>query len=119
MASRRSSTVFRIAGLPRDRSDEVLESELKDTLGTNFSIEERSQIRIEAVILPSCYAFDRERVALVQFRDGFPQFLSKLIANPLGNLQLILGNTDINLDCHFLGFTQLYGTPNDKPVTAE
>jgi hypothetical protein len=30
-----------------------------------------------------------------------------------------MGDNDINFDCHFLGFTQLYAKDNNEPVVAE
>lgn len=119
MANRRKSTVFRVTGLTRDQPDEVLEAALKDILRNNFSSEERSQIQTETAILPSCYDFDSRRVALVQFRGGVPQFLSGLIANPLEEWQEVMGDTDINIDCHFHGFTHLYAPTDNEPVTGE
>jgi hypothetical protein len=83
MASQRKSHVFRVTGLSRNQSDETLEKSLQNTFNDNFTNEERSQIQSSIAILPSCYGPDRERVALVQFRGGVPQFLSELIMNPL------------------------------------
>jgi hypothetical protein len=51
----------------------------------------------------------------VQFRGGVPQFLRELRANPLGDWQVEMGDDDINLDCHFFGFTQLYAPDDNKP----
>ena len=70
-------------------------------------------------IVPSCYDCERERAALVDFRGGVPDFLSELVANPLGDWQMEMDDTDINFDCHFFGFTQLYTPAPGKPVTAE
>jgi hypothetical protein len=30
-----------------------------------------------------------------------------------------MGDDDINFDCHFFGFTQLYAPDDSKPVAAE
>lgn len=119
MSSREKFTVFRVTGLARDQPDEVLKASLKDTLSDHFSREERSIIQTKATIIPSCYDSDRERVALVQFYGQIPQFLSELVANPLGDWQVEMGDTDINIDCHFWGFTQLYATPENQEVKAE
>jgi hypothetical protein len=48
-------------------------------------------------IVPSCYDNEREKVALLEFRGGFPNFLSELKANPLGDWQVEMGDTDITL----------------------
>jgi hypothetical protein len=58
-------------------------------------------------------------VALVEFHRGIPAFLSELAADPLGDWQVEMGDTDINFDRHFFGFTQLYTPKPDMPVTAE
>lgn len=60
-----------------------------------------------------------QRVALVQFRGGVPQFLRELRVNPLGDWQVEMGNDDTNFDCHFFGFTQLYVPDDNEPVVAE
>ncbi|KAJ5496628.1 hypothetical protein N7463_008615 [Penicillium fimorum] len=128
MGDRRKSTIFRVTGLARDQSDMELEAALKEALTANFSNEERYSIQTEIAIVLSCYHFDQERMALVQFdsnapqtlsKQVVPQFLSELEVNPLQDWQIQMGDTDINIDCHFHGFTQLYTPPNDEPVTAD
>lgn len=57
--------------------------------------------------------------ALVKFIGGTPTFLSHLERDPLGNHQLEMDGDDITFDLHFFGFTQLYQTTQDKPITAE
>ena len=47
-----------------------------------------------------------EKVAFVEFHGGVPAFLSELMANPLGDQQVEMGNTDVSFDQHFFGFTQ-------------
>ncbi len=56
---------------------------------------------------------------LVDFSGGVLKFLSELVVNPLGDWQIEMGDVDINFDCHFFGFTQLYATRPAEPVTAE
>ena len=116
MATGRKSTVFRVTGLIRDQSDEVLKTSLGAAINENLSEDEKSQIETEITIVPSCYESDRERVALVQFHSGVPQFLSKLMDNALGDWQVEMGDIDINFDRHFFGFTQLY-LPKEKEST--
>jgi hypothetical protein len=117
MAARGKSTVFRVTGLRRDYPDEDLETLLRATIEENLSKDEKSRLKIEIAIVPSCYESDQERAALVQFHGGVPQFLGELIDNPLGDWQVEMGDTDINFDSHFFNFTQLYAP--SKPVVAE
>lgn len=117
MAGGRKSTVFRVTGLVRDYPDEDLKALLRVTIEENLSTDEKSQIKTEISIIPSCYESDRERAALVQFHNRVPQFLSELIDNPLGDWQVEMGDSDINFDCHFFGFTQLYTL--EEPAIAE
>jgi hypothetical protein len=119
MAAGRKSTVFRVTGLIRDQGDEILETSLGVTIYEHLSNDEKSLIKTETAILPSCYESDRERTALVQFHGGVPAFLSKLIDNCLGDCQVEMGDGDINFDCHFFGFTQMYMPADNEPVTAE
>jgi hypothetical protein len=85
----------------------------------NLSNDERSQIEVVTAILPLCYDSDRERIALVQFHGEIPWFLSELMVNPLGDWQVEMGDTDVNFDCHFFGFTKLYAPTEEQPVIAE
>ena len=119
MATKKRPTVFRATGLMTDSPDDALEIALKTAIDDNLSEEEKSDIEVVIAILPSCYENDRERVALVQFRGGIPKFLSELMLNPLGEWQIEMGDTDVNFDCHFFGFTQLYAPTAGEPVTAE
>jgi hypothetical protein len=119
MAAKRKSTVFRVMGLATRQPDDALEASLKAVINDNLSKEERSGIEVAISVVPSCYDCDGERIALVQFRDEVPKFLSELVINPLGDWQIEMGDTDINFDCHFFGFTQLYTPTPGEPVTAE
>jgi hypothetical protein len=119
MAAGRKSTVFRVTGLTWDQPDEVLKASLGTAIDENLSEDEKSRIDTEIAIVPSCYESDQERTALVQFRGGVPMFLSELVDNPLGDWQVEMGDADINFDCHFFGFTQLYMPAEKEPVIAE
>ena len=119
MASQKKSYVFRVTGLSRERPDGDLETTLQETIDDNFADDETSHIKAEITIVPSCYESDTERAALVQFRGGVPQFLRELRVNPLGDWQIVMGDDDINFDCHFFGFTQLYASDKNEPVIAE
>mgnify|MGYP006966119797 CR=1 FL=1 len=118
MASKRSH-VFRVTGLSRELLDEDLKTTLQETIADKFADDERSHIKAEITIVPSCYESDTQRVALVQFRGGVPQFLRELRVDPLGDWQIEMGDDDINFDCHFFGFTQLYTPDKNEPVIAE
>ncbi|CAG7934218.1 unnamed protein product [Penicillium olsonii] len=119
MASQKKSYVFRVTGLSRERPDGDLETTLQETIDDNFADDETSHIKAEIKIVPSCCESDTQRVALVRFRGGTPQFLAELRVNPLGGWQIEMGDDDINFDCHFFGFTQLYAPDENKPVIAD
>jgi hypothetical protein len=119
MASGRKFTVFRVAGIIRDQPDEVLKTSLRAVIDKHLSDDEKSQIETKITIMPSCYESDRERTALVQFCSGVPQFLSELMDNLLEDWQIEMGDTDINFDRHFFGFTQLYMPAEKESVIAE
>ena len=122
MASARNSTVFRVTGLLTTQPDSVLDTLLNAAINSNLLEEERSGIvRVKTVVLPSCYdeKQEYERVALVEFHGGVPQFLSELMVNPLGDWQVEMDDTDINFDRHFFGFTQLYTPEPGAPISAE
>ncbi|KAJ5712968.1 uncharacterized protein N7483_010149 [Penicillium malachiteum] len=116
MASKKSH-VFRVTGLSREQPDGDLETTLQEALNDNFAEDERSHIMAAITIVPSCYESDTQRVALVQFRGGVPEFLHDL--NPLGDWQVEMGDDDINFDSHFFGFTQLSALEENKPVDAD
>ncbi|CEJ62911.1 hypothetical protein PMG11_11396 [Penicillium brasilianum] len=119
MASQRKSHIFRVTGLSRERPDGDLKTALQEVLDDNFTHDERSQIKAEITIVPSCYETDTQRVALVQFRGRVPQFLGELRLDPLGNWQVEIGDNDINFNYHFFGFTQLYAPDASEPVVAD
>jgi hypothetical protein len=108
-----------VTGLSRERPDGDLKTALQEVLDDSFTDDERSRIKTEITIVPSCYENDTQRVAMVQFRGGEPQFLHELRVDPLGDWQVEMGDDDINFDCHFFGFTQLYAPDDSEPVIAE
>jgi hypothetical protein len=114
MAARKKRTVFRVTGLPASQPDDELNEALKATIDDNLAEGEQWN----AAIVPSCYN-NEEKVALVEFYAGVPAFLSELMANPLGDWQVEMGDTDISFDQHFFGFTQLYRPKSGSPATAE
>lgn len=118
MAARKKGTVFRVTGLPASQPDDELKEALKAAIVGNLAANELSKLNFDPAIVPSCYNIE-EKVALVEFHGGEPAFLSKLIANPLDDWQVEMGDTDINFDQHFFGFTQLYAPKLDSTVTAE
>ncbi|KAF3399052.1 hypothetical protein DPV78_006687 [Talaromyces pinophilus] len=119
MASQEKPHVFRVTGLSRGLPDGDLQTALQEALNDNFTAGERSQIKTEITIVPSCYESDTQRVALVRFRGGLPRFLTELTTNPLGDWQIEMGDEDINFDNHFFGFTQLYAPDEKEPVIAD
>ena len=116
MAARNKGTVFRVTGLPASQPDDELKEALKAAIDDNLAEDEQSKLTPNTAIVPSCYDND-EKVALVEFYGGVPAFLSELMADPLGDWQFEMADTDISFDQHFFGFTQLY-TPV-SPATAE
>jgi hypothetical protein len=113
MAARKKGTVFRVTGLPASQPDDELNKALKAAID-NLAEDEQWN----AAIVPSCYN-NEEKVALVEFYAGVPAFLSELMAKPLGDWQVEMGDTDISFDQHFLGFAQLYRPKSGSPATAE
>jgi hypothetical protein len=108
-----------VTGLVRERPDGDLKTALQEVLDDSFSNDERSQIKADITIVPACYERDIQTVALVQFRGGVPQFLDELKVSPLGDWQVEMGDEDINFDCHFFGFTQLYAPDDREPVVSD
>ncbi|KAF2180317.1 hypothetical protein K469DRAFT_715560 [Zopfia rhizophila CBS 207.26] len=119
MAARRKGLVYRVTGLPGDQPEDALDARLKTAINDNLLEEEKPNINITTAILPSCYDNEQEKVALVEFRGGLPAFLSELVADPLGDWQVEMDETDISFDCHFFGFTQIYMPKPDAPIVAD
>lgn len=69
-------------------------------------------------IVPSCYD-DEQKVALVEFNNTTPSFLSVPEEYQPGVRRIKLDDTDITFDEHFSGFTQLYVPSTDKLISAE
>lgn len=108
--------IFRVTGLLASQTNDALVDFIRESL---LKGEEQSLLKVTASIVPSCSNNTRERVALVEFGGRVPGFLSALVANPLEDWQIEMGDVDITFDQHFFGFTQLYTPKADKPVTAE
>ncbi|KAF1354563.1 TPR-like protein [Lizonia empirigonia] len=118
MAATKKDPVLRVTGLAASQPDEELTASLKAAISDDLTNEERSKIDVRVAVVPSCYN-NEEKVALVECRGGLPAFLSALTADPLGEWQMEMGDTDINFDQHFFGFTQLYTPASDTPVVAD
>jgi hypothetical protein len=118
MVARTKSPVFRVTGLPASQPDEELTTLLKVAINENLTEEEQSRIEIKVAVVPSCYD-DGEKVALTEYYGGVPAFLDKLTSDPLSDCQIEMGDTDIDFDSHFFGFTQLYSPKADALVSAE
>lgn len=118
MAATKKGPVLRVTGLAASQPDEELAASLKAAISNDLTGEEKPKIDVRVAVVPSCYN-DEEKVALVECCGGLPAFLSELTADPLGESQMEMGETDINFDQHFFGFTQLYTPASDTPVVAE
>lgn len=117
MAGKKKGILFRVNGLPASGSDDEINKALKDAIEESLADDEKSKLT-HAAIVPSCYESD-EKTALVEFSGGVPAFLAELASNPLGDCQMEMGDTDINFDQHFFGFTQLYTPQSGSSATAE
>ena len=118
MASSPRSTVFRVTGLPVDKAELDVKSNLTQTIRDLLTEDEQQRLEVGVACIPSCDESPTSR-ALVGFKGGNPDFLSHLDHTPLDDWQVEMGDEDINFDRHFFGFTQLYPTSSDHPVTAE
>jgi protein SERAC1 len=118
MIARKKGPLFRVTGLPAPQADKELAASLKAAIDDNLAEDEQSKLAFTAAVVPSCYD-DAEKVALVEFHGGVPAFLSELVANPLDDWQVDMGDMDISFDQHFFGFTQLYTPEPGSPATAE
>ena len=119
MVTVRKSTVFRVTGLPAGEPNDEDIALFKRTINENLSKEERLSNSPVVNLVPSCYDNGSTWVALMEFQNGVPSFLSKLVQNPLEEWQVEMGDTDIIFDRHFFGFTQLYATLPGPAITAE
>ncbi|USP74943.1 hypothetical protein yc1106_02217 [Curvularia clavata] len=118
MAVAKKGPVLRVTGLSASRPDEELAASLKATIKNELTDEEKAKLNIKVDIVPSCYV-DEEKVALLECCGGLPAFLSALAVNPLREWQIEMGDTGIDFDQHFFGFTQLYTPASDTPVVAD
>ncbi|OPB46100.1 kinesin [Trichoderma guizhouense] len=116
VVTRQRNLVFRVTGLPASQTNDALVDFIRKNL---LKVEEQSQSKVTASIVPSCSNNKQETVALVEFGGRVPDFLSALDENPLEDWQVEMGDVDINFDQHFFGFTQLYTPKADKPITAD
>jgi hypothetical protein len=115
MASDRKIFVFRVQGLPASQPDAELIESLKATIDSQSPDEQLGQ-SARVSILPSCYDIEQSKVALVEFEARWPEFLSALKEDPLGEEVIEMGKTIVSFDCHFHGFTQLYSPNSDTPI---
>ena len=105
----------------REQAKKILQSAIcnrlinneRETLSDSFSI----------LVVPSCDNVD-SCDAIVDFKAGLPLplFLSELKQKPLESINVQADDNSydyLTFDCHFHGFTQLYPTPDGKPINAE
>ncbi|KAF2625895.1 hypothetical protein BU25DRAFT_412148 [Macroventuria anomochaeta] len=118
MPATKKGPVLRVTGLAASQPDEELMASLKAAIDDSLTNDEQSRVDVRVAVVPSCYN-DEEKVALVECRGGVPAFLSELIADPLEESQMEMGDTDINFDQHFFGFTQLYTPQPGSLVVAD
>jgi len=109
MANSRRSTVFRVTGLPLDEAELDTKSKLLSKIQDFLTEDGQQRITVNIACIPSCDG-GQTSSALVEFKGGNPKFLSQLDREPLTDWQVEMGDEDINFDCHFFGFTQLYPT---------
>ena len=89
--------VLRVTGLAASQPNEELTALLQAAINDNLTNEEKSKTDVRVAVVPSCYN-DEEKVALVECRGGVPAFLPELIADPLAESQMEIGDMDINFD---------------------
>jgi hypothetical protein len=118
MTSSTKSKVFRVTGLPVGKAELDVQSTLAKTIRDLLSHDEQQRLQVQIACIPTCDE-SKTSSALVEFRGCTPEFLSQLDRSPLGNWQVETDNVDVNFDCHFFGFTQLYDTIPGRPITAE
>jgi hypothetical protein len=118
MTSNVKSNVFRVTGLPIGKAELDVQSTLSRTIHNLLSDAEQQRLKVHIACIPSCDE-NKTSSALVDFGGGTPEFLSQLNRDPVGDWQVESGNEDVNFDRHFFGFTQLYATVPERPVTAE
>lgn len=119
MASTEKPIVFRVRGLPTESSKGSVVTLLTDVINKHLREEEQQNSKPSIKIAPSCYDSGLSSIALVEFQNGVPQFLSELVADPLAEWQMELEHGDITFDRHFFGFTQMYANPSETTITAE
>lgn len=117
MAKKNKGPVFRVTGLQAEQSDEDLDTALRTVITENLSDNEQ-HFQFTTALVPSCND-NLQKVALVEFHDGIPDFLHELVTDPLDDFQIDMGEYDITIDRHFFGFTQLYTPKPDTDITAE
>jgi hypothetical protein len=105
----RRSTTFRVSGLPTKQPNHTLEADLLSLIEKNLLDEEKPKIhdddtKLTIDIVPSCYDPVKESVALVDFRNWVPNFLSATMENQPEDpgWQAKMGSKDLNisLDSH-------------------
>lgn len=117
-SSKQKLVVVRVTGLPHDLSKQTAKQELLSLIEAHLEDQEKHDLKWTVQITASCYE-DLGHVALVDFENGLPLFLSNLQSNPLGEWQIEMGDSDLTFDRHFFGFTQLYSLQEGSPVNAE
>lgn len=110
--------VFRASGLPATQPDDQLKASLKAAIVENLKAEEKATADFSVDIVPSCYD-NALKVALVEFYSKPPAFLSAVAEAQQNEEQIRMGESELNFDRNFLGFTQLYSPEPHSPTTVE
>ncbi|KAF1957426.1 hypothetical protein CC80DRAFT_592694 [Byssothecium circinans] len=117
MASKLRPKVFRVTGLSTSDNLAEVETRLRQVILEKFTEDEKQHLQIDVQCVPACG--DDGLSALAKFTGGTPAFLIKLESDPLDDLQFEMDDDDITFDLNFFGFTQLYQTAQDKPITVD
>jgi hypothetical protein len=115
------SVFYRVSGFERGITREKVWNIIKQQ-----SINGEDPTQPEITVLPTCDSTRTDSsIAIVKYaKHQQPEFLQDIIDKPLGE-KVILTTSDngirrhIVFDQHFHGFTQLYATPDGRPVRAE
>ena len=95
-------------------------AELLDSIQESLEKTELQHLNaIKISIVRSCYD-PQMFTAMVQFKNGLPEFLKRLKENPLNTYHFKMGDDDIVFDQSFHGLTQLYNpTVDPTEITAD
>jgi hypothetical protein len=105
--------VFRAVGLPNDAQVSDIE-ELK-----RFCEADEKLVTSSVSFVPSCPDDGETKTAIFAVQPPLPKFLENLRKNSTQTFVFELRQQDVQLDMNFYGFTQMYTTNPQEPITAE